>query len=174
MRLTGLICLSALGALPLWASDFDDGRFRPPSITLTDQRHQPHDLPKVFATGPVIMTFAYTTCDTICPLGTAVMADIDAIAPPAVTLITVTIDPDTDTPARMARAAADVAASGRWLWLTGDRDDIRRLLDAVDAPAGPIELHDPIFVIFDPQDQRFARSLTLPEPAEILALLTRP
>lgn len=163
--------LACLLAAPVFAEDFADGRFRPPDIVLTDQGQAARALVEVFAAGPVVLTFAYTTCDTICPLGNAVMADVDAVADKSVTLITVTIDPDTDTPARMARAASDMGASSRWLWLTGDRDDIHRLLDAVDAPRGPIELHDPIFVVTDPQRRLFRRSMALPEAAQILALL---
>ncbi|MFN3845648.1 MAG: SCO family protein [Paracoccaceae bacterium] len=163
-------CVAQAGA-PVLAEDFSDGRFHPPKIALTDQAHQPRDLRDVFAAGPVVMTFAYTTCETICPLGNAVMAEIDSLAAADVTLVTVTIDPDTDTPARMARAAREMAASPRWLWLTGDSVDIRRLLDAVDAPKGPIELHDPIFVVADPDRRTYRRSLSLPDVSEILALL---
>ncbi len=166
-----LICLMAVLPTAVLAEDFADGRFRPPKIELTDQTHQPRNLREVFAAGPVVMTFAYTTCDTICPLGNAVMAEIDALAGADVTLITVTIDPDTDTPARMARAARDMQASSRWIWLTGDRADIRRLLDAVGAPSGPIEWHDPIFVVADPDRRTYRRSLSLPDATDILALL---
>ncbi|MFN7222639.1 MAG: SCO family protein [Paracoccaceae bacterium] len=171
MRLSALLCLALQVATPCLAEDFSDGRFRPPNIVLTDQTRQPQDLRQVFAAGQVVMTFAYTTCDTICPLGNDVMAEIDTLAAADVTLLTVTIDPDTDTPARMARAAREMEASPRWLWLTGDRADIRRLLDAVDAPKGPIELHDPIFVVADPDRRTYRRSLSLPVAADILALL---
>lgn len=158
---------------PAFAEDFEWLRFQPPAMALTDQRSDSQDLQEVFDAGPVVLTFAYTTCESICPLGNAVMADLDASLPAGVSLITVTIDPATDTPARMARAAQDFAASGRWLWLTGADRDIRDLLAAVQAPAGPIELHDPIFVVWDPAKRGILRSVALPEPSEIAALLPR-
>ena len=51
-----------------------------------------------------------------------VMAELDAaLGPaPAARLVTLTIDPGRDTPAALARAAADYGASDNWLWLTGD------------------------------------------------------
>ncbi|WP_420344029.1 SCO family protein [Paenirhodobacter sp.] len=168
-------CTAALLALmlagPALSSDFDRMRFTPPDVTLTDGRQQPHPLPDLFATKPVVMTFSYTTCASICPIGNAVMAELDDMLGPDVSILTVTIDPTNDTPAQMARAAAEFGASDRWLWLTGDRDDIGRLLRAVGAPEGPLEFHDPIFVIWSPGSRRIHRSLSIPEPAEIAALL---
>ena len=156
---------------PAMAAELETGRMRLPAVELIDQQGQPQNLRDLAAQQPLVMTFAYTTCESICPLGNAVMAEIDAATGTGVTLLTITIDPATDTPSRMARAAAEFDASPRWLWLTGDPRDIRRVLDAVDAPAGPIELHDPIFVVTDRDGRRFRRTTALPRAEEILALL---
>lgn len=167
-----LVLAMVLGtALPGRTSEFDRMRFSPPRVTLIDSHQQPQPLAELFDAAPLVMTFAYTTCESICPLGNAVMADLDAMAPAGFRMVTVTIDPANDTPARMARAAAEYGASDRWLWLTGKREDIGRLLRAVGAPDGPLELHDPIFVIWSPETGRIHRSLSIPEPAEIMALL---
>lgn len=170
-RFAPAVVLSLVMVGPGMASDFDRMRFAPPAVTLIDSRQQPQPLAELFRDAPLVMTFSYTTCYSICPLGNAVMADLDAEAPADVRIVTVTIDPTTDTPARMARAAAEYGASDRWMWLTGSREDIGRLLQAVGAPDGPLELHDPIFVIWSPQTGRIHRSLSIPEPAEIMALL---
>lgn len=166
-----LLALALALAAPAAAAEIETGRMRLPAVELIDQQGQPQNLRDLAARQPLVMTFAYTTCESICPLGNAVMAELDAASEPAVTLVTITIDPMTDTPARMARAAAEFGASPRWLWLTGDPRDIRRVLDAVDAPAGPIELHDPIFVVTDRDGRRFRRTTALPRAEEILSLL---
>jgi protein SCO1 len=171
MRLT-LGLLLVLFGLPASADQrFEDGRLRLPGVQLVDAASQSVDLAARAAAGPMVLTFGFTTCESICPLSTAVMAEVDALAGPDVTLVTVTLDPARDTPALMARAAAEVGASDRWLWLTGAPDDIARVLTAVRAPPGPLELHDPIFVITDPRAHRYHRSLTLPEPQQVLHLL---
>jgi cytochrome c peroxidase len=95
----------------------------------------------LFAPAPArlaVVAFIYTTCiETVgCPVSTAVLHRLDhAIADDSelrdqVTLITVSFDPERDTPARMASQRALHAPAGDWRFLT-TRDDaaLRPLLD---------------------------------------------
>ncbi len=66
--------------------------------------------------------FIYTTCPGPCPLITAGMAKIqNAVAnDPHVQLVTFTVDPQTDTPAVLAKYADKYGADpNRWWFLTG-------------------------------------------------------
>ena len=56
---------------------------RLPPVTLVDQHGRAQRLagPGALA-GPVVMTFAYTACQSICPLGGGIMAELDAALDP--------------------------------------------------------------------------------------------
>lgn len=166
-------------AAPALAEDsgaFVQGRIELPDITLIDQNFQPYPLQGDASQEPLmVMTFSYTTCESICPIGNGIMSELDAdlaqVGGQDVRLISVTIDPTTDTPALMAKAARDFDASPRWYWLTGHPGDIRRLLQTVGAPLRGLEFHDPIFLVGDPASGQFYRTQTLPTADELKAML---
>lgn len=77
-----------------------------------------------------ISSFIYTRCATECPLISSQMARLqDAFsAERDVRLVSITVDPQHDTPEVLARYAQSFAAHPqRWLFLTGDKVAIYRL-----------------------------------------------
>jgi len=109
-----------------------------------------------------IADFIYTSCTDTCPLQTAMMARLQAefIPRTSIRLVSVTVDPERDTPSVLSEyAAAHNADRNRWLFLTGQRDRIIRLIQdgfhlAVASlpngaePTGMIP-HSPRFVLID-------------------------
>lgn len=145
-----------------------------PEVDLVDQAGAVHRLADVGGKdGLMVITFAYTTCDSICPIGNAVMAEVDeALGPDSpARLVTITIDPSRDTPAAMRRAAREIGASDNWLWLTGEPAGVTRLLEALQARPEDLMLHDPLFLVGDPASGRLYRSQSLPEAGELLSLI---
>ena len=77
-----------------------------------------------------IVDFFYTRCTEACPLQSAYLARLqnDPTLDPSVLLVSITVDPDYDTPAVLASYASQFGADGRrWLFLTGPREAIYRL-----------------------------------------------
>jgi protein SCO1/2 len=97
---------------------------RVPDFTLTDQKGRPTRLSDL-AGEPVAVTFIYTRCPiaNACPLTTAKFSKLAAAlsADGFGHLVTITVDPEHDTPAVLddyaKRAGADPK---RWKFLTGD------------------------------------------------------
>jgi len=97
---------------------------RMPDFTLTDQKGRPTRLSDL-AGEPVAVTFIYTRCPiaTACPLTTAKFSKLAASLAAAGfgRLVTITVDPEHDTPPVLddyaKRAGADPK---RWKFLTGD------------------------------------------------------
>lgn len=95
---------------------------------LTDQDGRPFGSPqlreKVWIAG-----FAFTHCVSVCPMLTSQMANLQRRLAPRgdrVHLVTVTVDPENDTP-EVLRAYADRhhADLRRWSFLTGDPEQVR-------------------------------------------------
>lgn len=108
--------------------------YRPlPSWRLTDQRASPYGSQELRG-HPFIANFIFTSCPFSCPRLTRHMKRVqDALAREgsdvaAVRLVSFTVDPEVDTPARLdgyaRRNGADYA---RWRFLTGPTPDIQRL-----------------------------------------------
>jgi len=109
-----------------------------------------------------IADFIYTSCTDTCPLQTGMMAKLqeEYAADPVVQLVSVTVDPERDTPQALALYAAKYNADAkRWYFLTGQRDRIIRLiqdgfhLSVATLPDGAeqsgIVAHSPRFVLID-------------------------
>ena len=98
-----------------------------------------------------VVAFIYTTCVEVagCPLGNAVLARLDrALAADRVLgrragLITISFDPERDTPARIAAVRALYRASPSWRFLTTASDaDLRPLLEDFGQPVAKLRFAD--------------------------------
>lgn len=119
--------------------------------------------------GPVIITFTYSSCTTVCPVANAVLAQVQHDLP-GVTLLTVSIDPTRDTPEVMARAAQMFEAGPGWHWIAATEQGTADLMAAFGIPRGPLDEHDPAFLIGDIGTGQFVRVAGLPAPDELTAI----
>jgi protein SCO1/2 len=71
---------------------------------------------------PVLLDFIYTTCTTICPVMSQTFAEVQKrLGPDAakVKMISVSIDPEQDTPSRLADYAQRYQAGAQWSFYSG-------------------------------------------------------
>jgi protein SCO1/2 len=74
---------------------------------------------------PVIMNFIYTTCTTICPLASHTFAELQDMLGNdryKVHMVSISIDPEQDTPAVLAKYAGKYGAGKQWRFYTGTKD----------------------------------------------------
>ena len=103
-------------------------------ITLVDQSGRTVALEQ-FRGRPVIVTFAYAHCQTVCPvLVSEVLGARDALAAHKPVVLIVTLDPWRDTPSRLASMAERWGASGDVHVLSGVPDSVERVLNAWRVP----------------------------------------
>jgi protein SCO1/2 len=99
------------------------------SFELTDQtgaRFGSNDLAGRY----YIADFIFTSCAGVCPTMTSAMAELERqfADDDRVRFVSITVDPDTDTPERLAEYAARFgAAPDRWHFLTGPTAEIETL-----------------------------------------------
>ena len=122
--------LPALGEEPVFVPDF----------SLVDQRANPVTLADL--KGQVwVANFFFTSCRlAVCPMMTKRMEQIQKALPEgaAVKLVSITVDPERDSPEVLAGYAATYGAKeDRWLFLTGNKGAILRLArEGFRLPAG--------------------------------------
>lgn len=111
-----------------------------------------------------IADFIYTTCTDTCPLQTAMMAKLqqEYAGKSDVQFVSFTVDPERDTPEVLGQYAdKHQAHPSRWYFLTGQRDQMVRLIQEgfhLAVAAAPLEAdqngmipHSPRFVLVDKQ-----------------------
>jgi len=130
-----------------------------PDFTLTDQNGRRVSLSD-FRGKWVVMTWIYTHCMTVCPALKAEMKIVqtglgDAVARD-VQLVTITFDPERDTPEVMKADAQTLKADiPGWSWLTGTKAETDAVADAygvafVPKPDGMFD-HTALVTLVDPQ-----------------------
>ncbi|RMG95362.1 MAG: SCO family protein [Candidatus Dadabacteria bacterium] len=106
-----------------------------PDVTLVDQDGREVRLLELIGEGrPVLVDFIYATCTTICPVLSAGFANFQKkMGEDCPTLISITIDPEHDTPEEMTAYLRRYGAKPGWFFLTGSRPDIDRVMKAFQA-----------------------------------------
>jgi protein SCO1/2 len=136
-----------------------------PEFSLVERSGKPMTLANLRGT-IWVADFIYTTCTDTCPLQTAEMGKLQEEwnDKPGLKLVSFSVDPEKDTAEVLSRYADRYRAdSQRWLFLTGAKEEIGRLvqegfkLSAVAVVnAGSSEsviMHSPRFVLIDRQAQ---------------------
>lgn len=121
-----------------------------PDIALRDQAGRTVALRDLQNEGPLAVNFIFTTCTTICPVMSATFSQmLYALGPDAkrIRLVSITIDPEHDSPAVLAEYAKRFDAPPGWTFLTGDPDDVERALRAFDVWPGAKANHRPITLL---------------------------
>jgi protein SCO1/2 len=96
---------------------------------------------------PVVLNFIYTTCPGICPLMSAVFSQFQerlGSERAKVHMVSISIDPEQDTPARLREYARKFAAGPQWQHYTGSIAGSVALQRAFNAYRGDKMSHDPL------------------------------
>jgi len=134
-----------------------------PDFTLTERNGQPFSLNEL--RGHIwVADFIFTNCAGTCPIMTTAMTEIlqTALAEKLddVKLVSITVDPERDTPEVLQRFANGYGAlKDRWYFLTGDGAAIQQLANkgfllSAATSGGPMEepiIHSNRFVLVDRQ-----------------------
>jgi protein SCO1/2 len=118
----------------VFAVNQEDGAFAPsaiavPPLALTDQTGQPFNLASL-AGAPVLVTFAFAHCETMCPtLVQNVLRIRRETGRDDIPLVIVTVDPWRDVPARLASIAAAWSLAPGDRVLSGEIHDVNQMLD---------------------------------------------
>ena len=97
---------------------------------------------------PVVLTFFYSACQTVCPISNQVMVDLErrlGAKRPRVPLVSISIDPDHDTVQRITAYAKETGNHGSLF--TGDPAASEAVQRAFDRWRGDKMHHAPVFLL---------------------------
>jgi len=136
-------------------------RYSPPDLLLTDNLGRDTSLAKLLTTDkPVVVNFIYATCTTICPLLSMGYIDLQRELgdnSEDFLLVSVTIDPEHDTPEVLEAYRQKFHGRPGWTLLTGSRIDIDNVMNAFDAFFGDKMDHEPLNFVRLPEQGKWLR-----------------
>ena len=126
----------------------------------------------------VAVNFIFTSCTSICSPMTAtfraVQQELKARKREDVHLISVSVDPLTDTPEALQAFGRKFGAEPGWTFVTGSRKAIDEILKAYGIGTGSPDDHAPLVYISDDSGRQWTRSSGLAAPAAIVDRLVGP
>ena len=179
-QLLKILCLSLLtisltGTSALAIEHFKRSveRYSVPDVELVNQDGEKVRLKSFLeADQPVIVDFIYGTCTTICPVLSAGFVNLQrklAKEGRTVRLVSITIDPENDTPHIMKEYLKRYRAKPGWDFLTGSRADIDTVMTAFDAYIPDKMSHFPLNLIRQPKTGRWIRLFGMMSSRDFLA-----
>ena len=108
-----------------------------PNLTMVDQNGDAVSIQELLsADKPTLVNFIFTTCTAICPVMSATFEQVQReLGEDAgkVLMVSVSIDPEQDTPSALADYAKRFHAGPQWTFLTGSLEDSIAVQKAFDA-----------------------------------------
>jgi len=123
----------------------------------------------------VIVSFVFTTCTFVCPMQGESLSKLQAMLGERlgkeVYLVSVSTDPEGDTPERLKSWGLQFRARPGWTLVTGKKSEIDKVAMALTgAPAVKGE-HSPVVFIGSDKTGRWIRAYGLAEPAKFATLI---
>lgn len=143
-----------------------------PPLVLVDKDNNKVSINEALAADePVMLNFIFTTCTTICPVLSATFAQVQrelGDEADQVKMISISIDPEYDTPERLRDYAVRFKAGPQWQFYTGSSDDIVTIQKAFDAYRGSKANHEPLTFLHVPADPQWVRVNGLASAADVV------
>lgn len=120
----------------------------------------------------VVVNFIYTSCSTLCPLQSAILASLqDRLGDRLgrdVALLSITIDPAVDVPSRLHEQAERFGAKPGWRFLTGKPKDIEVILTGLQAWVETPEDHPGFFLVGSAEQRNWSKLDALASPDQLM------
>ncbi len=132
-----------------------------PDVTLINQNGETVPLVGYLtADQPILLEFIFATCTTICPILSVGFTNLQrklGAEAAGVRLVSVSIDPEYDTPPIMKKYLERYNAKPGWDFLTGTEEDIFKVMKAFDAYVPDKMAHMPLTFMRSPKDGKWVR-----------------
>ena len=147
-----------------------------PDVEVLDQHgNELHFYSDLIKDKTVAINFIFTNCTTICPPLAATFARLqkemgDKVGKD-VHLISISVDPLTDTPERLKAWGAKFKAGPGWTFVTGEKQEMDKLLNALGAAVSKREDHTPAMIIGNDGKGVWTRTYGLAKIPQIVGVI---
>jgi protein SCO1/2 len=147
-------------------------RYPVPSLALLDMQGNTVDISELLNTDqPIAVNFIFTSCTTICPIMSATFSQAQrqlGVDAKHIKWVSISIDPEHDTPEKLRAYARQYGADSNWHFLTGDLDNIISLQKSFAVFRGDKSNHAPTTLLRAGRDQPWLRLDGLTSSAELV------
>lgn len=145
-------------------------------VMLTNQDGQPMRLYSDLLKGKiVVINVFFTSCQGSCPVMAATFAKLqDRLAERLgkdVLMISISVDPETDTPTKLKEYAEQFKAKPGWYLLTGTKENVTLALRKLGQQVENRESHQNLFIIGNEPTGLWKKAFGLANPAEIMKVV---
>ncbi|MBC8291863.1 MAG: SCO family protein [Proteobacteria bacterium] len=99
----------------------------------------------------VVVNFIFTRCPGTCPVQTAKMSELykelGGEMGKTVRFVSISVDPDNDTPAKLLEFADRYDVGDGWFFLTGEQESLDQVTRRLGAYNSLVEAHSPLFLL---------------------------
>jgi protein SCO1/2 len=147
-----------------------------PDVSLVNEAGKPVRFYSDLVKGRVVaINFLFTSCTTICPPLSAIFSNVQSLTQnrsgPAFQLISVSMDPVNDNPARMKGWLEKYGARPGWTFVSGEKSEMDKLLRALGGYASRREDHSPMVIIGNDASGVWTRTYGLGSAARLVRIL---
>ena len=147
-----------------------------PDVPVLDQHgNKLHFYTDLIKDKTVAINFIFTNCTTICPPLAAtfqrLQRDMGERVGKDVHLISISVDPVTDTPERLKAWGAKFKAGPGWTFVTGEKQEMDKLLNALGAAVSKREDHTPALIIGNDAKGVWTRTYGLAKIPQIMGVI---
>ena len=145
-------------------------------ITLTDQDgHAVKLYDDLFAGRTVVINSFFATCHGACPVMTGNFAAIQKAFPDRLgkdlVLLSITVDPTSDTPEKLRAYANNVKAQPGWYFLTGSQESVERALRKLGQYVADRNDHSNVFIVGNLQTGLWKKAFGLAKPDDLVKIV---
>ncbi|MET0621937.1 MAG: SCO family protein [Pyrinomonadaceae bacterium] len=149
---------------------------RIPETPVLDQDGRRLDFYKDLVRGKTVaINFVFTTCAGVCPPLTATFRRVQQLlgerAGREVSLISISVDPTTDTPERLKAFAEKFKAGPGWTFVTGGKPEIGALLKSLGAATAEKTDHTPMILVGNDAAGHWTRAYGLSPAATLVKVI---
>ena len=158
------------------AGALERGRLSIPDVEVLNQDGKKQRLFTDLVKGrKVVINFIYTTCTAYCPLTGDNFARLQTLLGERVGkdvyLISITTDPETDTPAKLKSWSKRLNPNPGWTFVTGETPAMQTLLRAFLGEGPRRGFHTPVAFVVDDKNGGWKRTFGLEQPVKLVEML---
>lgn len=147
-----------------------------PDIELVDQHGRKHRLySDLMRDKVVVLDSFFAECTGVCPILArnmrAIQDDLGERVGKDVHLISLSVDPERDTPERLAAYAEGCEARPGWYFLTGEPEKVEQVLARLGYAVESREQHSNVLIVGNERTGLWKKVLGLAEPEEVVRLV---